>query len=577
MKNKHKINFGFAVRIRKLFWHLLMCLLFLFFSSACVQKLDPDLSENLTSLANFANSTGLTKQKEKFQLAYSFDHIEMSMYQTLVDVLPSIEPHGIPVYYTIDKDLPHGLIFKPNNGAIKGTPMVPSPVETYTVTAVGIKEYHGFSSSTKIKIKIKQDSLLSLSYSTTNIRGTVGQKIANIIPILNPNKLDVYYYMYDKTLPQGLRLNKKSGIISGTPLDVSDGIYTITAKERSTYNYVASIQIKIEIQEKQNPTIVALTYPSINIQARVGREVFLEPAIVPAEALMYFVSEKSFPKGILLDPLDGTIKGIPVETGPAQVYAIVGTGRGGYDGSISIPLRIEVLPTTDLGNLTYTTSYIDASLNESIRVSPIFYDSNGPVYYPDPRLSDNNLSFFADKTLPEGLRLHPHKGTISGSSKKAKFREVYTIYAVGRKIYQGAHSSTTIIIEVSIPITEFHYSYCTKQATTSTDATSLAIGTHVMECGSHDVMVLGAVSPLGEIYMAPVLQPRDAKATYKIDRSLPSGVNFNEKTGVITGTQFAVMNAPESYTITLTGTGHYKGVLSTGIAMMLRLAHPYTD
>jgi gliding motility-associated-like protein len=73
--------------------------------------------------------------------------------------------------YTIDKDLPAGLLFDPTTGTISGTPTVTSPLTDYTVTAYNSSG----SSSTTIRIEVDGITpVITTSTVTGDIAGCVG-------------------------------------------------------------------------------------------------------------------------------------------------------------------------------------------------------------------------------------------------------------------------------------------------------------------------------------------------------------------------------------------------------------------
>lgn len=138
--------------------------------------------------------------------------------------------------YSIDKQLPNGLVFDSATGKISGTPRVTSPSTDYTITGYNT----GGSYSFVVNITVAPPPPPIITYPTPQVYTRY-----SAIPPLSPTNTGgtptststSAAYTIDKTLPAGLTLDPLTGIISGTPTAISPSTdYNITAHNEGGMN-----------------------------------------------------------------------------------------------------------------------------------------------------------------------------------------------------------------------------------------------------------------------------------------------------------------------------------------------------
>ncbi|HTK21525.1 MAG TPA: gliding motility-associated C-terminal domain-containing protein [Mucilaginibacter sp.] len=131
--------------------------------------------------------------------------------------------------YTIDKQLPNGLVFDSATGKISGIPTAASPSTDYTITGYNT----GGSYSFIVNITVDPPPKPEITYPTPEVYA----RNTPIEPLVPTNKGGAAAatstspaYTIDRPLPPGLTLDPITGIISGTPTAISQMTdYTITA------------------------------------------------------------------------------------------------------------------------------------------------------------------------------------------------------------------------------------------------------------------------------------------------------------------------------------------------------------
>ena len=90
--------------------------------------------------------------------------------------------------------------------------------------------------------------LTSLTYSASTIGAAEGNAITDITPAIVPKDATVEYTV-SPSLPAGLELSPKSGVISGTPTDAyaAEAVYTVTATGTDGYAGKVSADITIAV------------------------------------------------------------------------------------------------------------------------------------------------------------------------------------------------------------------------------------------------------------------------------------------------------------------------------------------
>jgi len=132
---------------------------------------------------------------------------------------------GTVDHYTVSPSLPSGLSLDGQSGIISGTPTRASGSATYLVNAIGAAVRTSFP----LVLSVTEPPN-HLSYASP-AQGTVGAALRPLSPRISGT---VTHYSVTPALPPGVALDRKNGVITGTPSAASTlAPYTITASSQA--------------------------------------------------------------------------------------------------------------------------------------------------------------------------------------------------------------------------------------------------------------------------------------------------------------------------------------------------------
>ena len=378
----------------------------------------------------------------------------------------------------------------PSVGTINGTTTTIKGLGVSTVTAIqpASGSFNAASISTTLTVT---NAPPAISYTTPNIY-TKGVAIANLTPVSTGGA--VSSYSISPQLPYGgLTFNATTGVISGIPVEISSPItYTVTATN-STGSATATFII-----EAKDVLPSGLTYTTPNVYT-VGTSITTLFPTNSGGAITNYTISPSLPGGLILNPITGTISGTPSVALATTTFTITGTNTGGST-TTTISIRVTDAPPT---SLEYSTPIV---LFKGVLITPITPSNSGGAI----------TNYAISPSLPSGLALNTLTGAITGRPTVPSASTNYTI--------TGTNSGGSVTKIISILVND-------NEPTDLSYTTPNIFGVGV------------AITPLTPtVYGGAVTR-------YSIDQPLPTGLNFNTTTGVISGTPTQI-TANTTYTVT---------------------------
>ena len=478
--------------------------------SGVISGVPLELSEARDYTVTAANSGGSTavtvmitvKAMAPGELTYSTNPGIYTMGVAIADNVPS-STGGAVVAYSIAPSLPVGLSFYPVSGVISGTPDVVSAVTDYTVTATN----SGGSATVTLRITVKDVAPSALVYSVSPAIYTVDAVIADNMPSSAGGA--VVAYSITPSLPAGLSFDTKTGVISGTPSELSAVTdYTVTAINSGGS---ATVRVPITVTDAALPDVAPaeLSYATNPAIYTMGVAIAENVPSSAGGAVVAYSIAPSLPVGLSFDPVSGVISGVPVEPSEARDYTVTAANAG---GSATVTLRITVSTVTDMApaELSYTTNPAIYTVGFAINRNTPF--SKGGVVD----------SYSITPALPVGLSLDTRTGVISGGPAEPSEARDYMVTATNSR---GSTTATLrIMVEDAAP-----------------SALSYAMNPAIYTVGV--AIAENVPSSTGGAVVA-----------YSITPVLPAGLSLDTGNGVISGTPTEPGEARE-YTVTATNSG----------------------
>lgn len=275
--------------------------------------------------------------------------------------------------------LPPGLTINPGDGSISGTP---TTYGDYLVT-VTVTDSTGITASYTDGTTIADPVLHLEATLPTAIVGTPVTLTPTVTGGHGP-------YTYDATgLPAGLTINHSTGEISGTPTTPGDYNATITVTDAHADTTTAGLVTHVD-----PPALtLSVTLPPGTIDAPYVMD---EPVATGGVRPLAF-SATGLPPGLTVDPLTGTLTGVPIEHGS---YTVIYEVHDEFGDPTSANATLIITPRTlDIVSDEYPTGSVG-----ELFTSPTPHAVGGKKPYT-----------YTATGLPLGLTIDANTGVVTGT------------------------------------------------------------------------------------------------------------------------------------------------------------------
>jgi uncharacterized repeat protein (TIGR01451 family) len=391
--------------------------------------------------------------------------------------------------------LPPGFASLSASGQLAGTPTMAGTF-TFNVVVTG---FGGACLSTMPVTLVVACPAITLSPATLP-NATVNAAYPQTISA-SPAGGNYSFSVTSGLLPAGLTLNS-NGSFSGAPTQSGTFNFRVTA---TGFGGCSAFRDYVLIVECPGLSLNPASLPGGSVGTAYG------PASVsasPAGTYSYAVSSGALPPGLTLNASTGAITGTPT-TGGSFIFTV--TASSGGTGSCTV-------------SRTYTVAISCPAITLN-PASPLTSGQAGVAYNATiSALPADTYTFsLISGSLPSGLMLNPTTGAISGT---ATVTGTHT-FTVKAQTANGCNGSQAYVLVINCP-------------TVVVNPASLPAGT----TGTAYSQTLSA-APAGGSY------------TYGTSGSLPTGLNLNPSTGILSGTTTA--NGSFTFTVTANGFGGCTG------------------
>jgi hypothetical protein len=406
--------------------------------------------------------------------------------------------------------LPPGLSLDPASGMISGTPTTRGTY-SFTTHLADAGPPTQFA-TTKLTVKVVKP----LAIDTSSLPGgTVGVKYSQSLVAFGGTR--PYTWSIGPgtgSLPSGLRLNRKTGQITGSPTSAGTSNFLVQVADAASPGQTSTEELSINVV---NPlTMTTLTLPTAVLNSQYSMTL---AAFGGAQPYTWSISSGSLPVGLTLSPGSGIISGTPTTTGQST-FTIEVTDSKKPSQSVSRTFVVKVVN----GFGSTTSSLVEgkvgqqysAQLTAAGGVTPYVWSLTG--------------------TLPPGLTLSP-SGAISGTPTSTG------IFPFTVQIVDSSSPPLSVTADLSITIVS-------PLKITTTSLNEAVTGVRF----SQTVQAVGGTAP----YQWSITSG-----------SLPSGITLSQDTGTISGT--ALTTGTSTFTITVTDSdtpNAHTASLSTSISVV---------
>lgn len=273
----------------------------------------------------------------------------------------------------------------------------------------------------------------------------------------------------------------------------------------------------------------ALSYANSSAVYAAGQPIAPNTPSVRGGPVDSYAIKPSLPRGLVINPITGVIRGTPESPSPATIYAVTASNVAGSTvGRVQIEVSGAVVAPDSL-----RYPLVSALYTAGQQIPP-----NAPV-----TTGGEITQFSVDPSLPAGLSLNPQTGVISGAPGSSQPATPYTV--------TGANSAGDVQSSISIAVQE-----ASVPPPTVTPPPITTTPPPIIITPPPTVAPPATVSYEDEVYVAgqPIVPnvptlTGGPPAQFAVSPALPDGLAIDPTTGVISGAPTTAQTATP-YTVT---------------------------
>ena len=421
----------------------------------------------------------------------------------------TVTSSGFPVpQFTETGTLPAGVSFNSSTGLLTGTPL-PGSGGTYTLQ---IFPHNIVAAGTTQIFTLDVGEAPTITSASTAVFSVGNAGIFDV----TANGFPASTFTESGTLPTGVTFNDTTGLLAGTPVAGTGGVYPITFTASNGVSPPATQTFTLAIYEA--PQITSANSTTFTVGSNGTFTVTSSGFPVPQ-----FTETGTLPAGVSFNSSTGLLTGTPLP------------GSGGTYTLQIFPHNIVAAGTTQIFTLDVGEAPTITSASTAV-----FSVGNAGIF--DVTANGFPASTFAETgTLPHGVSFNQSTGILSGTPLPGTGATYALMFTPMNGVATGPSQNFTLIVDEAPTIT-------------STNGTTFTVGTN----GSFDVTTTGFPA-----------------ATIALTGMLPNGVNFNSSTGVLSGTP--LVGTSGIYTLTFAPTNTVGGGPAQTFTLIVDQAPTFTN